>query len=383
MTPGGASARHQRHGPSDRPRAVGRHRSPAAIVASLVLAATALGCGGDRPPAEADGAGASPSSAKIAPEFTAPIVFQRFANTGATPTVPGFYGGADIWIMEGDGSGLRLVRKGDPQPEAPSEPGTTRPPSPASDTSRTHLDHPSLTFDLRNVVYAEFADAEAGVAGGARLFREDLATGERAVLREVEGCAIHHASISPITRQLVYTRNCPEGDGFNRSLILELSDRRQIDAANTTALPIANGVGLRRAVLFQAEGDPEGDERRIEIAVIRFDGYGQGTYTALTDRDHRHRRPAVSADGQMIAWQTNSTGPTDDIFLADIDGANQHRLTTSEANDGHPWFSRDGRWIVFESDRSGNWEIWKIEIETGQVVQLTDDPDYVSTRPRW
>ncbi len=310
MNPGGASARHQRHGPSARPRAVGRHRSPAAIVALLTLAATALGCGANGESPSGEAAAASPPATE--PEFTAPIVFQRFANTGATPTIPGFYGGADIWIMEGDGSGVRLVRKGVPQ----------------------HLDHPSLTFDLKNVVYAEFTDAEAGVEAGARIFREDLATGEREVLREVESCAVHHASISPITRQLVYARNCPEGDGFNKGLILELNDRRQIDASNTTTLGVGNGVGLGRAVLFQAEDEPENGERRMEIAIIRFDGYGQGTYTALTDREHRHRRPAVSPDGH-------------------------------------------------ESDRSGNWEIWKIEIETGQVVQLTDDPAYVSTRPRW
>ncbi len=357
MNPGGASARHQRHGPSARPRAVGRHRSPAAVVA--LIAATALGCGANEATPAGDVAETPPPEA--AHEFTAPIVFQRFANTGATPTIPGFYGGADIWIMEGDGSGVRLVRRGVPQ----------------------HLDHPSLTFDLKNVVYAEFTDADQGVEAGARIFSEDLATGEREVLREVEGCAVHHASISPITRQLVYARNCPEGDGFNKGLILELSDRRRIDASSTTALSVGNGVGLGRAVLFQAEDEPENGERRMEIAIIRFDGYGQGTYTALTDREHRHRRPAVSPDGQTIAWQTNRTGPTDDIFLADIDGSNQRRLTTSDANDGHPWFSRDGRWIVFESDRSSNWEIWKIEIETGEVVQLTEDPAYVSTRPRW
>ena len=333
--------------------------SPAAVVALLTLAATVLGCGADGPPPSGEDADASSAAAAV-PEFTAPIVFQRFANTGATPTVPGFYGGADIWIMEGDGCGVRLVRKGVPQ----------------------HLDHPSLTFDLQSVVYAEFTDAEAGVEAGARIFRENLATGEREVLREVEGCAVHHASISPITRQLTYARNCPEGDGFNKGLITEFGNRR-LDASVTTALAVGNGVGLNRAVLFQAESEPENGERRMEIAIIRFDGYGQGTYTALTDREHRHRRPAVSPDGLTIAWQTNLTGPTDDIFLADIDGSNQRRLTMSDANDGHPWFSRDGRFIVFESDRSGHWEIWKIEIETGEVVQLTDDSAYVSTRPRW
>ena len=333
--------------------------SRAAVVAAVAFAATVLGCGADGPPPSGEDAGTS-SAVAAEPEFAAPIVFQRFANTGATPTVPGFYGGADIWIMEGDGSGVRLVRKGVPQ----------------------HLDHPSLTFDLKSVVYAEFTDADAGVEAGARIFRESLATGEREVLREVEGCAVHHATISPISQELTYARNCPEGDGFNKGLITEFGDRR-LDASVTTALGIGNGVGLNRAVLFQAESEPVDGERRMEIAIIRFDGYGQGTYTALTDREHRHRRPAVSPDGRTIAWQTNRTGPTDDIFLADIDGSNQRRLTMSDANDGHPWFSRDGRWIVFESDRSGNWEIWKIEIETGEVVQLTDDPAHVSTRPRW
>jgi len=341
-------------------RSAAPRSSRSALLAATCISAAAVlfGCGGDPPPGPAiDTEAAAPETA---PEFTAPIVFQRFANTGATPTVPGFYGGADIWIMEGDGSGVRLVRKGVPQ----------------------HLDHPSLTFDLKSVVYAEFTDADAGVEAGARIFRESLATGEREVLREVEGCAVHHATISPISQELTYARNCPEGDGFNKGLITEFGDRR-LDASVTTALGIGNGVGLNRAVLFQAESEPVDGERRMEIAIIRFDGYGQGTYTALTDREHRHRRPAVSPDGRTIAWQTNRTGPTDDIFLADIDSSNQRRLTMSDANDGHPYFSRDGRWIVFESDRSGNWEIWKIEIATGEVVQLTDDPAYVSTRPRW
>ena len=347
---------------TERSAAPRRFASAALGAAGAFAAAVLLSCGGDAPGGggmepDAGGTPAVPGT----PEFTDPIVFQRFANTGATPTVPGFYGGADIWIMDGDGGGLRLVRKGVP----------------------AHLDHPSLSLDLRTVVYAEFNDADAGVEGGARIFREDLATAEREVLREVEGCAVHHASISPINQELTYTRNCPEGDGFNQGLITEFGDRRRLDASITTALRIGNGVGLNRAVLFQGESDAVDGERRMEIAIIRFDGYGQGTYTALTDREHRHRRPAVSPDGRTIAWQTNRSGPTDDIFLADIDGSNQRRLTMSNANDGHPWFSRDGRSIVFESDRTGNWEIWKIEIETGEVVQLTDDPAYVSTRPRW
>ena len=59
------------------------------------------------------------------------------------------------------------------------------------------------------------------------------------------------------------------------------------------------------------------------------------------------------------------------------------RITKSPANDGHPFFSRNGEWLLFESDRTGNWEIFKLHIQSGEVTQLTKDPDYISTRPRW
>jgi Tol biopolymer transport system component len=92
-------------------------------------------------------------------------------------------------------------------------------------------------------------------------------------------------------------------------------------------------------------------------------------------------------DGNTVAWQTNSTtsGGRDDILLLDLTDpdAAPRRVTQSPANDGHPFFSRDGEWLLFESDRTGNWEIFKLHIPSGAVTQLTDDPDYVSTRPRW
>ena len=61
--------------------------------------------------------------AQTAAPYREPIVFQRFPDTAANPTVPGFYGGASIWIMESDGTRLQQLRA-DPE---------------------RHLDHPSLS----------------------------------------------------------------------------------------------------------------------------------------------------------------------------------------------------------------------------------------------
>ncbi len=48
----------------------------------------------------------------------------------------------------------------------------------------------------------------------------------------------------------------------------------------------------------------------------------------------------------------------------------------------NPTWSPDGRWIAFASDRSGNWDIFLLELETGQLIQLTDDPGD-DTEPDW
>ena len=39
-----------------------------------------------------------------------------------------------------------------------------------------------------------------------------------------------------------------------------------------------------------------------------------------------------------------------------------------------PRWSRDGKKIVFQSNRSGNEDIWTMELETGKWRQLTNDP---------
>lgn len=36
-------------------------------------------------------------------------------------------------------------------------------------------------------------------------------------------------------------------------------------------------------------------------------------------------------------------------------------------------WSRDGKWIYFQSDRSGQWRIWKVPAEGGSAVQVTQN----------
>ena len=46
-------------------------------------------------------------------------------------------------------------------------------------------------------------------------------------------------------------------------------------------------------------------------------------------------------------------------------------MTTDPANDVNPIWSRDGRWIYFESARSGETQIWKMPAHGGEAVQVS------------
>lgn len=255
-----------------------------------------------------------------------------------------------IWIMEEDGSALRQLTSG-----------------------MTYDDHPSLYSDLRHVLYSEFPVNQLKIEAGARLIKLDIYTGERQVLAEVPGCALHHASLSPIGDRLAYHRECgkylSEWVGWGPGSY----------EVNTIA---TNGVALPDGIIFMHEKNRGMPVRGVSIA--RMFGHGVGAKMIfLTEDKHLNRRPAISPDGKLFAWQTDQAGKEDEIFLANLDGSNARNLTHAAGNDGHPWFSRDGKWIVFESDRTGAWEIWKVNLETEKFTQLTfGGREYESTRPR-
>jgi len=60
-----------------------------------------------------------------------------------------------------------------------------------------------------------------------------------------------------------------------------------------------------------------------------------------------------------------------DIWTADENGQNIHRITANKARDVYPRFSPDGKWIAFSSDRAGNMDVYVIPAEGGTARQLT------------
>src|SRR5262249_61445089 len=58
-----------------------------------------------------------------------------------------------------------------------------------------------------------------------------------------------------------------------------------------------------------------------------------------------------------------------DIWTADENGQNIHRITANKARDVYPRLSPDGKWIAFSSDRAGNMDVCIITVKGGTAKQ--------------
>jgi Tol biopolymer transport system component len=66
-----------------------------------------------------------------------------------------------------------------------------------------------------------------------------------------------------------------------------------------------------------------------------------------------------SPDGQTLAYCARR-GENFDLYAIGVSGGAERRLTEHAGYDDGPDYSPDGRWIYFNSDRSGSWDIWRI-----------------------
>jgi Tol biopolymer transport system component len=81
---------------------------------------------------------------------------------------------------------------------------------------------------------------------------------------------------------------------------------------------------------------------------------------------------AFSGDGQTMVFDSNRSGDWE-IWTAAADGSNLRQLTTG-GNNIQPAISPDGNWIVFRSVRNGAGPLWRIKATGGDPVQLTEKP---------
>jgi TolB protein len=157
-----------------------------------------------------------------------------------------------------------------------------------------------------------------------------------------------------------------DSDGSNRARLTE-------GQAGFLAAPSWSPDGSQIAFVSDREGEPD-------IWVMNSDGSKPVNVTQHEAKDHS---PAWSPDGEWIAFASVRESLYWELYRMRPDGSDVQRLTWWEdASDLSPTWSPDGTRLAFASKRDGNWEIYTMDRDGGNLVRLTDHPAD-DTNPVW
>jgi TolB protein len=115
-----------------------------------------------------------------------------------------------------------------------------------------------------------------------------------------------------------------------------------------------------------------------EIYAARPDG----AWSQVTDGLTPAQAPALSADGAQLAFQSHKDGNWE-IYVQQLASGRVTRLTNNLAYDGAPTWSPDGKFLAFESYRAGDLDIWRMNADGSNPVNLTASEPAYDYGPAW
>lgn len=99
---------------------------------------------------------------------------------------------------------------------------------------------------------------------------------------------------------------------------------------------------------------------------MNADGTGRRQLTVDAGVDER---PSMSGDGRYVVFASNRTGGFT-IWRMELTGGGERALTRGH-DDASPVVTPDNFWVVYSSVASGTRTLWKVPLEGGEPVQLT------------
>jgi Tol biopolymer transport system component/DNA-binding winged helix-turn-helix (wHTH) protein len=116
---------------------------------------------------------------------------------------------------------------------------------------------------------------------------------------------------------------------------------------------------------------PAGDLSRAKQVTFTSQGQGTGVWMDWTP------------DGRIVF--TERSGESRTIWIMNADGSERQQLIPSGRRNVVPSITGDGRYLVFQSDRSGKTAVWRANLDGSDMRQMTDSgahPD-VSPDGKW
>ena len=121
--------------------------------------------------------------------------------------------------------------------------------------------------------------------------------------------------------------------------------------------------------------DRDGNREIYALDLIWMDGYTQWegrNLTNITQTAGHDWTPKFSPTNEKIVFTTYFPATDNyDVFIMNADGSDKQNLTNSPYYEKHPQFSPDGSFIIFQAWQKGKMEIFFSNLLDGNIINLT------------
>ena len=156
------------------------------------------------------------------------------------------------------------------------------------------------------------------------------------------------------------------------------TDLQEIDTGSIVGCNNDHVITVDGKWIGISSNDPANRQYSSYVYIVPFEGGEPRKLTPLGP-SYLH---GISPDGKTVAYCA-FRGPDQeqDVWIMPVKGGKETRLTDAPGLDDGPEYSRDGKYIWFNSVRTGRMQAWRMKANGKEQTQMTFDEDMNSWFP--
>lgn len=245
-----------------------------------------------------------------------------------------------------------------------------------------------LIYNLSFLIFTSLQGAELGINHPDEVFLENV---EQLTFFEMGFAKAGEAYFSPDGETIIF-QAVPIGETGYQIFTMDLKTRSihqisQNRGTCTCAFFRPDGEKIIYAASPETLSSPKGEKYKWDLTPYMniYEANCDGSNPlALTEGPFYHAECAFSPDGSQIVYASNEDGSMN-IYTMKADGSDVRKLTdTKDCYNGGPFFSPDGKKIIFRADReeANLLQIYMMDSDGSNLIQFTCN-ECVNWAPFW